>query len=80
MRPPKIFLKKKRKKSLDKTIKIVYTMSVRQGAERKVLLNKGGEVMDEVSVTAALLRAILELIGKCESLEELRENVQRIIM
>lgn len=36
--------------------------------------------MDEVSVTAALLRAILELIGKCESLEELRENVQRIIM
>lgn len=49
MRPPKIFFKK-RKKSLDKTIKIVYTMSVRQGAERKVLLNKGGEVMDEVSV------------------------------
>ena len=52
MRPPKIFLKK-RKKSLDETIKIVYTMSV--------------------------LRAILELIGKCESLEELRENVQRIM-
>lgn len=48
-----IFFKKKRKKSLDETIKIVYTMSV--------------------------LRAILELIGKCESLEELRESVQRIM-
>ncbi len=34
--------------------------------------------MDEMQVTEALLRAILELIEKCETLEELRTNVKRI--
>ncbi len=35
--------------------------------------------MDEMSTTQALLKAILELIEKCETLEELRESVKRII-
>lgn len=39
---------------------------------------KGSEVMD-ANVTEALLRAVLELIAKCETLEELRESVKRIM-
>lgn len=35
--------------------------------------------MNEMNVTEALLKAILELIEKCETLEELRESVKRII-
>lgn len=35
--------------------------------------------MDEMNVTQALLKAILELIEKCDSLEELRESVKRIM-
>lgn len=35
--------------------------------------------MTEVNVTEALLKAILELIEKCESLEELRASVKRIM-
>ena len=35
--------------------------------------------MDEMSVTEALLKAILELIEKCDTLEELRESVKRIM-
>ena len=35
--------------------------------------------MDEVQVTEALLRAILELIDKCDTLDELRESVSRIM-
>ncbi len=35
--------------------------------------------MSEIKVTEALLRAILELIEKCETLEELRESVKRIM-
>ena len=35
--------------------------------------------MNEVNVTEALLKAILELIEKCETLEELRASVQRIM-
>lgn len=35
--------------------------------------------MNEMQVTEALLRAILELIEKCETLEELRESVKRIM-
>lgn len=35
--------------------------------------------MDEANVTEALLKAILELIEKCDSLEELRESVRRIM-
>ena len=35
--------------------------------------------MDEMNVTEALLKAILELIDKCDTLEELRESVKRIM-
>ena len=35
--------------------------------------------MDEMNVTEALLKAILELIEKCDTLEELRESVKRIV-
>lgn len=35
--------------------------------------------MDDMNVTEALLRAILELIDKCESIEELRESVKRVL-
>lgn len=35
--------------------------------------------MNEVNVTKALLNAILELIDKCETLEELRASVKRIM-
>lgn len=35
--------------------------------------------MDDMNVTQALLRAILELIDKCETIEELRESVKRIL-
>lgn len=35
--------------------------------------------MGEVNVTEALLKAILELIEKCKTLEELRESVKRIM-
>ena len=35
--------------------------------------------MSDMQVSEALLKAILELIAKCESLEELRESVKRIM-
>lgn len=35
--------------------------------------------MDEMNVTEALLKAILELIEKCDTLEELRESIKRIM-
>ena len=35
--------------------------------------------MEEMNVTEALLKAILELIEKCDTLEELRESVKRIM-
>ena len=35
--------------------------------------------MDEMNVTEALLKAILELIEKGDTLEELRESVKRIM-
>lgn len=35
--------------------------------------------MNEMNVTEALLRAILELIDKCENIEELRESVKRVL-
>lgn len=35
--------------------------------------------MTEMNVTEALLKAILELIEKCEALEELRASVKRIM-
>lgn len=40
---------------------------------------KGSEEMDEMNVTEALLKAILELIEKCDSLEELRASVKKIM-
>lgn len=40
---------------------------------------KGSEGMDEMNTTEALLRAILELIAKCDTLEELRESVKKIM-
>ena len=42
-------------------------------------LTKGGRKVDEMNITLALLRAILELIDKAETLEELRESVKRIM-
>ena len=35
--------------------------------------------MNETKTTEALLRAILELIDKCKTMEELRESVKRIM-
>nr|DAU03312.1 MAG TPA: Sensor-like histidine kinase yojN [Caudoviricetes sp.] len=35
--------------------------------------------MNDMNVTKALLNAILELIEKCDTLEELRESVKRIM-
>ena len=35
--------------------------------------------MTDLNVTKALLKAILELIEKCKTLEELRESVNRIM-
>ena len=34
---------------------------------------------NDMSVTTALLKAILELIDKCDSIEELRESVKKIM-
>lgn len=55
---------------------VCYTIIVRQ---RTTPLNGRREVMEEVNTTEALLRAILELIAKCETLEELRESVKKIM-
>ena len=35
--------------------------------------------MNDMNVTKALLNAILELIEECDTLEELRESVKRIM-
>ena len=35
--------------------------------------------MEDLNVTEALLKAILELIAKCKTLEELRESVRKIV-
>lgn len=35
--------------------------------------------MEDMNVTEALLRAILELIEKCETIEELRISVKKIL-
>lgn len=40
---------------------------------------KGSEELEDLNVTEALLKAILALIEKCETLEELRESVKRIM-
>ena len=36
--------------------------------------------MEDMNVTKALLKAILELIEKCDTLEELRESVKKIMI
>lgn len=36
--------------------------------------------MNDLNVTQALLKAILELIEKCATLEELRESVKRMLL
>lgn len=53
-----------------------YYILVRQ---RREPLKKGSEELNEMNVTQALLKAILELIEKCNTLEELRESVKRIM-
>lgn len=55
---------------------MMYNISVRQ---RGNLFKKGSEEMEEMNVTQALLKAILELIEKCETLEELRESIKKIM-
>lgn len=35
--------------------------------------------MEDMNVTKALLKAIFELIEKCDTLEELRESVKKIM-
>lgn len=40
---------------------------------------EGSEAMQDVNVTEASLKAILELIEKCKTLDELRESVKRIM-
>ena len=35
--------------------------------------------MEDMNVTKALLKAILELIETCDTLEELRESVKKIM-
>lgn len=52
---------------------VCYTIIVRQ---RTTPLNGRREVMEEVNTTEALLRAILELIAKCETLT-IQRNVAR---
>ena len=48
-------------------------------AENKTSYRKERGEMTEMQVTEALLRAILELIEKCETLDELRASVKRIM-
>lgn len=62
--------------SIDMYGYMCYTIIVRQ---RTKPLTKGSEEMNEMNTTEALLRAILELIAKCETLEELRESVKKIM-
>ena len=62
--------------SIDKRNELMYNINVRQ---RVNLFKKGSEEMEEMNVTQELLKAILELIEKCETLEELRESVKRIM-
>jgi hypothetical protein len=38
-----------------------------------------GNGMDEMTTAEMLVRAILELIAKCETLEELRESIKQIV-
>ena len=64
-------------KNVDKHRILVYNIYSKAG-ETKKPLTKGSEEMNDLNVTQALLKAILELIEKCETLEELRECVKRI--
>lgn len=50
-----------------------------KAGENKISLRKEVRKVNEMNVTEALLKAILELIEKCRTLEELRESVKRIM-
>ena len=55
----------------------MYYIVVRQSTQA---LLKGGEDMDEMPTTTEyILRMVLELIEKCETLEELREAVKKVL-
>jgi hypothetical protein len=55
----------------------MYYIVVRQSTQA---LLKGGEDMDEMPTTTEyILRMVLELIEKCETLEELREAVKNVL-
>ena len=53
-----------------------YYKIVRQSREA---FRKEGWILGVMDVSEALIRAILELIDKCETLEELRESIKRIV-
>lgn len=55
---------------------IMYYNNTRKAEDKP--LTKGSEDMD-LNTTEALLKAIIELIEKCDTLEELRESVKRIM-
>lgn len=61
---------------LDITSVVWYNSDVRRG---QPLMKGGRNLEDMATATESLLRAILELINKCETLEELRESVKRIM-
>lgn len=54
----------------------MYYNNTRKAEEKP--LTEGSEDMD-LNTTEALLKAIIELIEKCDTLEELRESVKRIM-
>ncbi len=56
--------------------KVCYNIGVRQGG---LPFWKGSEELEEMNLTEAMLRAILELIDKCDTIEELRVSVKRIL-
>ena len=64
--------------AVDKITVNGYNVLVGQSCIRTALL-EGSEEMEDMNTTEALLRAILELIAKCDTLEELRESVKKIM-
>lgn len=62
-------------KTLDKIHFIVYNILVRQ----REPLKKGSEEMDEMQNTEYILRMVLELIEKCETLDELKQAILNVL-
>ena len=56
-----------------------FCIHCKESALGKVINEEKENKMNDMQVSEALLKAILELINKCESLEELRESVKRIM-